>query len=80
MGKYIKNGISYSGGSSGNVTTTTDTTLTQLGVPADSKTVGDKINALYNNINNLTFLPISYSEYNALADKDDNTLYLVYDD
>lgn len=43
MGNFIRNGISYSGGGGGS--STTDTTLTQLGVPADSKAVGDRLTA-----------------------------------
>lgn len=57
-----------------------DTTLTKEGKAPDSKVVGDKINILSNSINGLTFLPLSESEYNALETKDDNTVYLVYED
>lgn len=48
--------------------TTLNTTITSL---------SERLNALTNNNSSLKIVQISQSEYNALATKDKNTIYLV---
>lgn len=58
-------------------------TVSKITSPPSKTDVQDKINEIIDNLgsgggsSNITILPISQSDYNALVEKDPNTLYII---